>query len=125
MFKLACAALTASMVMLSSAGKAAEPISVSEYVQMKRSMSSDNSYTLIKYLSGVADALYGTNLVLAGQGKSPLYCFSAARPLTATELIKYIDALLFDQLQKKQPVPGSYFIAVVAANAVGVALRCS
>lgn len=125
MLKLTCTVLTLSMVMWNSVGKAAEPISVSEYVQMKRSMASDKSYTLIKYLSGVADALYGTNLVLAGQGKSPPYCFGAARPLTATELIQYIDALLFDQLQKRQPVPGNYFIAVVAANAVGVALRCS
>jgi hypothetical protein len=125
LFKLAQAVLIVSVVACIPDGHAAEPITVSEYVQMKGTMASDKTYTLIKYLSGVADALYGSNFVLVGQGKAPLYCFDSPRPLTATELIKYIDALLYNRMQKKEPVQADFFIAVIAANAVGVALKCS
>ena len=124
MIKLVYATLAA--VIFGSGCFAAEPITVSEYVQMKSKMASTpKDLTLIIYLSGVADALYSANLVSVGQGKSPLYCFGSPRPLTATELIKQIDALLMGRIQQKEPVPGSFFVSVVAANALGVNLRCS
>lgn len=113
-----------SMIIAAPTAYAAEPITVSEYVQMKSKLGKNKDLTLIIYLSGVADALYSANLVAAGQGKPQLYCFNSPRPLTATELIDYTDKLLADQIRKGEPVQGNFYIAVVAANAVGAALKC-
>jgi hypothetical protein len=104
--------------------RAADAITVSEYVQMKSEMAKDSSHVLIIYLSGVADALHSVNTVLAAQGNAPFYCANLSAPLSATQLIQATDHFLAQTIRQGKAPAGDMPISVVAANAVSIEFRC-
>jgi hypothetical protein len=102
--------------------QAASPITISEYVELKREKNVD---ILVPYMSGAADALWSTNFVLLATGKRPLYCGQNDSPISATQLINLTDNFLASAIRSGRTPPNAMTLTTVSANAVATAFPCN
>lgn len=110
-----------SLLVAATPVQAASPITISEYVELKREKNVD---ILVPYMSGAADALWSANFVLLAMGKRPLYCGQNDSPISATQLISLTDSFLASAIRSGKTPPSSMTLTTVSANAVAAAFPC-